>query len=87
MLFSFTTFHRAYKSMLSVDAGFAQKYTALAVTHGFQGSPHIDKQNIGPFYGMALGNFEDRTGGICVECSARVVGTKGSCCCTLFCSV
>jgi len=61
--------------MHSVDPVFARKYTALAVTHGFQGSPHIDKQNVGPFYGLALGDFEEGTGGICVECSARVVGT------------
>jgi hypothetical protein len=60
--------------MISVDPLFAQKYTALAVTHGFHGSPHIDKQNFGPFYGMALGDFEEGTGGIRVECSARVVG-------------
>lgn len=65
--------------MLSVDPEFARKYTALAVTHGFQGSPHIDKQNIGPFYGLALGDFEEGTGGIMVECSARVVGKSILC--------
>ena len=61
-------------AMISVDPMFAQKYTAVAVTHGFNGSPHIDKQNVGPFYGLALGDFEDGTGGIRVECSARVLG-------------
>jgi hypothetical protein len=61
-------------AMISVDPLFAQKYTALAVTHGFHGSPHIDKQNVGPFYGLALGDFEEGTGGILVECSARVLG-------------
>ena len=61
-------------AMISVDPMFAQKYTALAVTHGFHGSPHIDKQNVGPFYGLALGDFEDGSGGIRVECSARVLG-------------
>jgi len=29
------------------------------VTRGFKGSPHIDKTNIGPFYGLAMGDFED----------------------------
>ena len=67
--------------MTSVDPTFAQKYTALAVTHGFHGSPHIDKQNVGPFYGLALGDFEDGTGGIRVECSARVVGKYYCCFC------
>jgi hypothetical protein len=56
-----------------VDPDFAAKYTAIAVTNGFQGSPHIDKQNIGPFYGLALGSFPEGQGGIMVECSARVV--------------
>lgn len=59
--------------MASVDSAFASRYTALAVTHGFQGSPHIDRQNLSPFYGLALGDFEDGTGGIMVECSARLV--------------
>lgn len=53
---------------------FADTFTALAVTYGFQGSPHIDKQNIGPFYGLALGRFKEGQGGICVECDARTVG-------------
>ena len=30
-------------AMREVDADFAGKYTALAVTHNFSGSPHIDK--------------------------------------------
>eukprot|EP00545_Synedropsis_sp_CCMP1620_P000500 CAMPEP_0119008406 /NCGR_PEP_ID=MMETSP1176-20130426/3669_1 /TAXON_ID=265551 /ORGANISM="Synedropsis recta cf, Strain CCMP1620" /LENGTH=558 /DNA_ID=CAMNT_0006960729 /DNA_START=77 /DNA_END=1753 /DNA_ORIENTATION=- len=65
----------AQKAMMSVDPDFAKNYTALAVTHGFHGSPHIDRQNIGPFYGLSLGNFEEGTGGICVECSARIVAS------------
>ena len=63
----------AKTAMASVDDEFASKYSALAVTHNFQGSPHIDRQNIGPFYGLSLGDFDDKTGGIMVECSARVV--------------
>ena len=63
----------AQAAMMSVDPEFASKYTSCAFTHCFEGSPHIDKQNLGPFYGIALGDFPDGTGGIRVECSARVV--------------
>ena len=45
----------------------------MAVTHGFSGSPHIDKQNIGPFYGLSLGSHAPGTGGVCVEAGPRVV--------------
>ena len=55
------------------DPNFAARVTGLALTHNFIGSPHIDKQDNGPFYGLSLGNFVDGTGGIQVECSARVV--------------
>lgn len=48
-----------------VDPDFATKWTALALTKQFKGSPHIDHDNIGPFYGLALGDFQG--GGICVE--------------------
>lgn len=63
----------AHAAMVEVDPTFAAQYSALAVTRNFEGSPHIDKQNVGPFYGMALGSFPSGTGGIRVECSARVV--------------
>ena len=63
----------AHEAINSVDPIFASQYTAVAVTHNFEGSPHIDKQNTGPFYGFAVGDYEDGTGGIMVECSARVV--------------
>ena len=68
--------------MVFVDPDFATKYTALAVTHNFIGSPHIDRQNVGPFYGISFGDFDevgddddanDGCGGIMVECSARIV--------------
>ena len=62
-----------FELMNSVDPLFASQYTAVAVTHNFFGSPHIDKQNTGPFYGFSCGNFEDGTGSIMVECSARVI--------------
>mmetsp|Transcript_36109 Transcript_36109/g.77870 ORF Transcript_36109/g.77870 Transcript_36109/m.77870 type:complete len:620 (-) Transcript_36109:616-2475(-) len=63
----------ALEAMKSVDPVYASQYTAVAVTHNFVGSPHIDKQNVGPFYGFAVGDFEDGTGNIMAECSARVV--------------
>ena len=63
----------AEQALREVDPVFANRCTEIAVTYGFQGSPHIDKQNCGPFYGFALGNFPSGQGGVCVECSARVV--------------
>ena len=63
----------AQAAMSSVDEDFASSYTALAVTHNFRGSPHIDKQNLAPFYGLSVGDFEEGTGGVMVECSARVL--------------
>ena len=63
----------AHSAMAQVDADFASRFTALAVTHGFRGSPHIDKQNVGPFYGLALGDFPAGQGGLRVECNARQV--------------
>ena len=63
----------AIDAMREVDPEFAMRCTEIAVTYGFQGSPHIDKQNNGPFYGLSLGHFTDGTGQVCVECSARVL--------------
>ena len=62
----------AIDALHEVDPEYAlNKCTEIAVTYGFNGSPHIDKQNCGPFYGLSLGNFT--TGGnIVVESSARV---------------
>mmetsp|Transcript_71907 Transcript_71907/g.227220 ORF Transcript_71907/g.227220 Transcript_71907/m.227220 type:complete len:496 (-) Transcript_71907:41-1528(-) len=63
----------AASAMASVDRDFAAKFTGLAVTQGFRGSPHIDTTNIGPFYGLALGDFADGTGGIQVEVDPMTV--------------
>ena len=41
----------ARRAMLAVDAAYADLYTAVAFTKSFVGSPHIGKQNTGPFYG------------------------------------
>ena len=82
----------AMEALQEVDPLFAQRCTEIAVTYGFRGSPHIDKQNCGPFYGLSLGNFVSSTnnnnnnnqvgggggGGICVECSARVVAVMNT---------
>ena len=45
--------------MREVDADHADRFTAVAFTKNFRGSPHIDTQNIGPFYGLALGDFRN----------------------------
>lgn len=55
------------RAMRSVDPLFAERYSALAVTRQFTGSPHVDTENIGPFYGISLGEF--RGGRIAVESS------------------
>jgi len=68
----------AMKAVRTVDPGFADRCTELAVTFGFQGSPHIDRQNTGPFYGLALGNYPVGQGGLCVECSARVLAVMNT---------
>lgn len=70
-------------ALTCIDPAFAEhNCTEIAITHGFSGSPHRDKQNCGPFYGLSLGNYDDSDGkgGIVVESSARVlvrVNTKG----------
>ena len=63
----------AKNTLATIDPEFAESFSALAVTKNFRGSPHIDKQNTGPFYGLALGNFDDGTGGVCVEVDAFTV--------------
>jgi len=60
-------------TLQEIDPEFPQRFTALAVTKNFQGSPHIDTLNVGPFYGLALGHFELGGGKIAVECSPTVV--------------
>ena len=70
----------AKETLATIDPIFAKSFSALAVTKNFRGSPHIDKQNTGPFYGLSLGNFDDFTGGVCVEADAFTVAhvnTKG----------
>lgn len=57
----------AHKALAEVDPVFAEKFTALAMTCNFQGSPHIDNQNTGPFYGLSLGTFPDGQAGVMVE--------------------
>jgi hypothetical protein len=63
----------AAAAMATVDPDFAVQFTGLAVTQGFRGSPHIDTTNIGPFYGLSLGDFADGEGGIQVEFDAMTV--------------
>jgi hypothetical protein len=47
-------FDLAVETMREVDPVFCERFTALAVTKNFVGSPHIDTLNIGAFYGLAL---------------------------------
>ena len=63
----------AARAMAEVDVPFCGVYTHIAITKNFEGSPHIDTQNVGPFYGLALGDFSEGGGALCVECSAREV--------------
>eukprot|EP00985_Skeletonema_marinoi_P008930 scaffold4087_cov153-Skeletonema_marinoi.AAC.11 len=73
-------FDLAVDTLAEVDPVFAERFTALAVTHNFVGSPHIDTLNVGPFYGLSLGEFSSG-GRIAVECSPLLVAeidTKGS---------
>mmetsp|Transcript_23212 Transcript_23212/g.44206 ORF Transcript_23212/g.44206 Transcript_23212/m.44206 type:complete len:455 (-) Transcript_23212:105-1469(-) len=70
---------KAVDAIEKTDKEFADRFTALAVTKNFQGSPHIDTLNVGPFYAISMGEF---TGGgkLCVECSAACIAevdTKG----------
>ena len=64
---------KALEAIESVDKEFAARFTALAVTKNFTGSPHIDTLNIAPFYGLSLGDFNAGGGKLCVECSATCV--------------
>ena len=71
-----TLWEAGIEAVNCIDPVFAEKNcTEIAITHGFSGSPHRDKQNCGPFYGLSLGNYDDSDGkgGIVVEASARVV--------------
>jgi hypothetical protein len=64
---------QAVELLATHDADFATKITAIAFTKNFIGSCHIDTQNTGPFYGLALGDFLAPGGRLCVEVSAREV--------------
>lgn len=68
----FRIWEKAVEAIESVDKEFARRFTALAVTKNFKGSPHIDTLNIAPFYGLSLGDFTNG-GKLCVECSATCV--------------
>ena len=63
---------KSVEAIESVDMDFARRFTALAVTKNFTGSPHIDTLNVAPFYGLSLGDFKNG-GRLCVECSATCV--------------
>jgi hypothetical protein len=49
-------------------------YSAIAVSKGFVGSPHIDTYDVGPQYALSLGDF---TGGsLMVEAGPKKVPTR-----------
>jgi hypothetical protein len=61
----------AAQAIESVDADYAQSYSAIAVSKCFVGSPHIDTYDVGPQYALSLGDF---TGGaLMVESGPREV--------------
>lgn len=48
----------AAQAITEVDADYARNYSAIAVTKGFVGSPHIDTYDVGPQYALSLGKFD-----------------------------
>jgi hypothetical protein len=44
-------------AMREVDPEHWDAMTAVAFTRGFRGSPHIDTENVGCFYGLSLGDY------------------------------
>ncbi len=68
-----TLWSLALRTLAETDPAFATRCSEIAVTFGFVGSPHIDRQNSSPFYGLSLGEFDEGTGCVAVECSARVI--------------
>jgi hypothetical protein len=68
-----TLWNLALQALQETDPEFASRCSEVAVTYGFIGSPHIDRQNSCPFYGLSLGNFTEGTGCVTVEISARIL--------------
>jgi hypothetical protein len=63
----------ALRTLAETDPTFATRCSEIAVTFGFVGSPHVDRQNSSPFYGLSIGEFDEGTGCVAVECLARVI--------------
>ena len=72
----------AVAAIQDADPAYAATFTAIAVSFGFQGSPHIDTYDIAPQYALSLGDFVNNGGGeLCVEESAMQVAkvdTRGA---------
>ena len=68
----------AAQVIAAADPEYAEAYSAIAVSKGFVGSPHIDTYDVGPQYALSLGDF---TGGaLMVEsgpCEVCAVDTHG----------
>ena len=73
MQHNLTLWNLALEALAETDPQFASRCSEIAVTYNFVGSPHIDRQNSSPFYGLSLGTFTEGTGCVSVEMSARVV--------------
>ena len=63
----------AKSAVRSVDPAFADGVHRARGDVAISRVADADKCNVGPFYGLALGDFEAGTGGICVECDARTI--------------
>ncbi|CAE8616285.1 unnamed protein product, partial [Polarella glacialis] len=48
------------------------RFTAIAVSKNFRGSPHVDKNDVSVQYALSLGDFEAGGGELCVEENAFV---------------
>ena len=62
----------AVEALREADPEYASTFTSLAITGNFRGSPHIDTENVAPFYALALGDFVEG-GRVAVESSERQV--------------
>lgn len=59
----------AEAAIACVDPVFASKYSAIAVSNGFVGSPHIDMHDVDVQYAFSCGTFRSECDGgrLCIE--------------------
>jgi Leucine-rich repeat (LRR) protein len=56
------------------DLQYAARYSAIAVSKCFVGSPHVDGYDLAPQFALSLGNFDG--GQLCVECNPQEVAVR-----------